>query len=284
MLDLSAARESLKIMGQQLALKGIKKTSPIEPISNTMKNKTFVNDNGTGFDPQNEGKSPQEGSKLDGRNIDNLKSASNLAGKHGKQCVTVIAFTGSGNVTKGAREMFELLPHEYVTAEELPNLQVEVEQGIRSGNKIYSVLLHLEDLVRLKKTNPVTNAHPTKINNSTQDSEYPKVDKIHYYANPDLYESVFHDKIAPYVTMIVNGIYWDFRYPRILTKNQLLNLRKSGNTNLKVIADITCDMKGSFEFLSHATSIEKPFFTYISETDQDVEGVNEKGILLLGGR
>ena len=33
------------------------------------------------------------------------------------------AFTGGGNVSGGAMELFKLLPHEFVTPEELPNLE-----------------------------------------------------------------------------------------------------------------------------------------------------------------
>lgn len=48
-----------------------------------------------------------------------------------------------------------------------------------------------------------------------------------------------------------------------------------------MIADITCDVKGSIEFLSHTTSIEKPFFTYLPEKDCDVDGVDAEGVLVL---
>ena len=34
----------------------------------------------------------------------------------------VFAFTGNGNVSKGAQEMFKLLPHEYIDASELATL------------------------------------------------------------------------------------------------------------------------------------------------------------------
>jgi alpha-aminoadipic semialdehyde synthase len=171
--------------------------------------------------------------------------------------------------------MFELLPHEYISPSDLPSLQAQVESGERSGGKVYGVLVTLRDLVRLKSPHSTETLIPDL---STQDP----IDKAHYYANPDKYESIFHTRIAPYVTVIVNGIYWDFRYPRLLTKSQLLALREEGNTNLKVVADISCDVGGSFEFLSHTTSIEKPFYTYVSETDRDVDGVHKSGVVMLG--
>ena len=190
------------------------------------------------------------------------------------QSCIVFAFTGAGNVTKGAREMFELLPHEYITSKDLPGLRDQIRNGERSSRKVYGVLVTLNGLVRLKLN--------STLEASVGVGEDTIVDKAHYYANPDLYEPIFHTLIAPYVTVVVNGIYWDNRYPRILTKAQLRSLNQTGNINLKVIADITCDVGGSFEFLSHTTSIEKPFFTYLSDTDEDVEGADKKGVLMLG--
>jgi hypothetical protein len=91
----------------------------------------------------------------------------------------------------------------------------------------------------------------------------------------------FYSKIAPYVSVIVNGVYWDSRFPRLLTKDQLKSLRKAGNTNLKMVSDISCDVNGSIEFVSHTTSIEHPFFTYIPEKDCDSTKVDADGILVL---
>ena len=33
-----------------------------------------------------------------------------------------------------------------------------------------------------------------------------KFDKNHYSANPQLYKPVFHEKIAPWITCLVNGM------------------------------------------------------------------------------
>ena len=49
-----------------------------------------------------------------------------------------------------------------------------------------------------------------------------KVDKSHYYANPSQYEPVFHERIIPYTSLLVNGMYWDARFPRLLSKEQVL--------------------------------------------------------------
>ena len=211
------------------------------------------------------------------------------------QSCIIFAFTGNGNVTKGSKEIFELLPHEYITTEELPLIREQVEQGLRCGKKVYGVSVTLDDLVRLKKVKDVNGSKHDKnqhsrtedeskvfSSTSTNKSVKRKICKFHYYSNPDQYESIFHTTIAPHVSVIVNGIYWDFRYPRLLTKKQLVALRSTGNNNLKVVADITCDVTGSFEFLSHTTDIEKPFYTFLPESDTDLEGVDKNGVLMLG--
>eukprot|EP00596_Hydrurales_sp_CCMP1899_P009803 CAMPEP_0119045584 /NCGR_PEP_ID=MMETSP1177-20130426/41015_1 /TAXON_ID=2985 /ORGANISM="Ochromonas sp, Strain CCMP1899" /LENGTH=1085 /DNA_ID=CAMNT_0007017609 /DNA_START=344 /DNA_END=3601 /DNA_ORIENTATION=+ len=179
----------------------------------------------------------------------------------------IFAFTGAGNVSQGVRNIFELLPHEYITAEELPYIRDQVEKGLKSDKVLYGIIVTLNDLVRLKSRGG--------------GEAIEGIDRSHYYANPDLYESIFHSKIAPYISVIVNGVYWDSRFPRLLTKDQLLSLRKEGNTNLKMVSDISCDVNGSIEFLSHTTSIEHPFFTYIPEKDCDSTKVDAEGILVL---
>ena len=78
----------------------------------------------------------------------------------------------------------------------------------------------------------------------------------------------FFLKIAPYATMIVNGIFWDERYPRLLTIEQTRELALQNRLRLLQVADISCDIKGSLEFVSHATSIDKPFFMYDPVTEQ----------------
>lgn len=182
----------------------------------------------------------------------------------------IFAFTGTGNVSKGAREIFDKLPHEYVTVEELPRIRADVKAGIRSAKKLYAVVVTAKDMVRLKS------------NGQTRDASNQQFDKTHYYQKPELYEDVFHEKIAPHITVLVNGMYWDQKYPRLLTKEQIKKLRSNGNHSLKMVADITCDVGGSVEFLNKSTTIEKPFFTYVPETDSSSDGIETNGIVMLG--
>ncbi|KAI9351101.1 Saccharopine dehydrogenase-domain-containing protein [Zopfochytrium polystomum] len=164
----------------------------------------------------------------------------------------VFVFTGSGNVTKGAIHMFKCLPHVWVKPEELKAL---VEDKSYDNRKVYGCMVQMQDYIERKDGGEFSRSE--------------------YLARPDLYKSVFHEKIAPYASMIVNGIFWDERYPRLLTKEQTLTLAREKRLRLLQVADISCDFGGSLEFVSHATTIDKPFFMYdpiSGKTHDDTEG------------
>ncbi len=59
----------------------------------------------------------------------------------------------------------------------------------------------------------------------------------HYYANPGMYDDLFAQYI-PYLNGIVNGMYWDARYPRIVTREYLKKHYSEQQPRLTVIGDI----------------------------------------------
>ena len=169
----------------------------------------------------------------------------------------VFAFTGNGNVSRGAQEVFQRLPHEWVTVEDLPNLPNRTDI-------VYGVVVEEEGLVRRKD----------------QDAPFSRKE---YYENPDLYEARFHEDVAPYVTCVVNCTYWDHRYPRVLTKQQLKDIREGqGNKKLIAISDISCDIEGSVEFLTKSSYIEAPFYMYDPIDDVTSDSLDGPGILMCG--
>ncbi|KAL0338828.1 UNVERIFIED_CONTAM: Alpha-aminoadipic semialdehyde synthase [Sesamum angustifolium] len=56
-------------------------------------------------------------------------------------------------------------------------------------------------------------------------------------------------------------MYWERRFPRLLTTTQLQDLLRKG-CPLVGISDITCDVGGSIEFVKRTTSIDSPFIRY----------------------
>lgn len=72
---------------------------------------------------------------------------------------------------------------------------------------------------------------------------------------------------------IVNCMYWERRFPRLLNTIQFQDLMRSG-CPLVGISDITCDVGGSIEFINQTTSIDSPFFRYIRLIFVVVESVD----------
>lgn len=103
-------------------------------------------------------------------------------------------------------------------------------------------------------------------------------DLYDYYRNPANYRSKFEQYI-PHLTVLMNCMYWDDRYPRIITKEYLKKLYADGNPKLTVIGDITCDAEGSIECTSHGTEIEDPIFVYNPINDTYTMGYDGIGIL-----
>lgn len=194
----------------------------------------------------------------------------------------IFIFTGCGNVSRGAQEIFRLLPHAYIDPAELSQLVESfsekqandtcIEAKCKRGTfQVYGCV--------------VTAEHMVAPNNPVQ-----MFDKTEYYAHPEQYHPVFHEKIAPYASVIVNCIYWERRYPRLLTTAQLQkmlsadrNIRRSRNHHHQLIgiADITCDIGGSIECVNHLTSIEKPFVRYNPASDLYFENMQGEGTIIL---
>jgi saccharopine dehydrogenase (NAD+, L-lysine forming) len=61
----------------------------------------------------------------------------------------------------------------------------------------------------------------------------------------------------------VNGIYWDARYPRLVTKGWLKEAWAEGRRpKLRVLGDISCDIDGSVECTVRPTEPGNPVYVY----------------------
>ncbi|KAJ2849600.1 hypothetical protein J3B02_003774 [Coemansia erecta] len=163
----------------------------------------------------------------------------------------VFTFTGSGNVTQGARAIFDKLPHENITVDDLPRI---FEDRFNDRYKTRLLALQVDAKDYLERING---------------GEYSRDE---YRAHPERYRSVFAQKIAPYTTVLINGIYWETKYPRLLTTSDLAAIQNQRElkSRMLAIADISCDIGGSIEFMSHASTIDSPFF-YVDARDGLVE-------------
>jgi alpha-aminoadipic semialdehyde synthase len=69
-------------------------------------------------------------------------------------------------------------------------------------------------------------------------------------------------------------MYWDAKYPRLITDGQMREMQEEGRSRLIGVCDITCDLEGSIQFLKKFTDCDSPFYTYFPQTDAIVDGCN----------
>lgn len=169
-----------------------------------------------------------------------------------------IGFTGYGNVSNGAQEIAALLPIKEISPAEL--LDLENRENL-PNNVLYKVVFKESDLSKHKGG----------------DGEFELAD---YYANPQDYESDFEQYIS-HLTVLMNCMYWDERYPKIVTKDYLEKLYSQGTPKLTVIGDVTCDPDGSIECTHKGTEIEDPVFVYHPFDRKPTMGFKGKGILVM---
>jgi alpha-aminoadipic semialdehyde synthase len=169
----------------------------------------------------------------------------------------VIGFTGYGNVSQGAQEICGLLPVKEISPEKLLELR---DRNNLPNNIIYKVVFHEEDLVENIDGNPF--------------------DLHDYYSNPQNYRSVF-EKYIPHLSMLINCIYWDKRYPRLVTKEYMRKLFSKGRPKLSVIGDISCDVEGSVECTLKTAAIDDPIYVYDPEKENITMGHSGEGMLVM---
>jgi alpha-aminoadipic semialdehyde synthase len=169
-----------------------------------------------------------------------------------------VAFTGYGNVSQGAQEILGLLPVKEISPEKLLALKRRTKLP---DNLIYKVVFKEEHLVE-----PV--------------DENEEFDLQEYYSSPEKFRGKF-EKYIPHIDMLINCVYWDARYPRLVTREYLEKLFASGTPRLKVIGDISCDVNGSVECTAKGTEIEDPVFVYHPDTWTYTMGHKGDGFLVM---
>ncbi|OAJ37405.1 saccharopine dehydrogenase [Batrachochytrium dendrobatidis JEL423] len=170
----------------------------------------------------------------------------------------VFAFIGDGNVVQGALHVFEKLPHEWVSANDLANLATSTDFDT---NKVYACKILPEDYLVRKDGG--------------------KFVRKDYFEHPDDFKSIFHEKIAPHVSVIVNGMFWTEKYPRLMTIDQTEQLAVENNLRLLTLADISCDINGPFEFMSEASTIDAPTFMYDPISKSTHHNAEGRGIQIM---
>jgi alanine dehydrogenase len=170
----------------------------------------------------------------------------------------ITGFTGYGNVSKGAQQLYDLLPSVEIKASEL---EAFINKGEFSNKVVYKVEFKEEDMYK---------------NSSSEEFSFE-----HFVNNPNEYSSLMY-KYLPHLTTLVNGIYWEERFPKHVTKKLMKDFYSDGsNQKLKVIGDITCDIEGSVELTAKATESDNPAFVYEPLTEKVIDGIEGNGPVIL---
>jgi len=169
----------------------------------------------------------------------------------------IVGFTGRGNVSHGAQKILDLLPVKKITPDEVKTLS-----GSNYSNKvIYAVEFYLPDIYYRTDNLPF--------------------EREHFRNNPHKYKSKFFEYLE-YLSILVNGIYWQPEYDRLITKEYFAQAYSNNKLKkLKVIGDVTCDIEGSVELTVKATKYVNPSYVYEPLTGNVIDGWEGDGPVIL---
>lgn len=170
-------------------------------------------------------------------------------------CPFVVGFTGYGNVSRGAQEIFDILPFEEITPKQLLTL----DKSAASNKKLYKVIFREEHLAERIDGSPFILQE--------------------YYDHPEKFKGVFEQYI-PKMTVIMNCVFWTEKYPRLVTKKYLAK-NYGKKFKLLAIGDISCDVHGSVECTELGTHIDDPIYVYESKKKTYKMGHEGDGLLMM---
>jgi len=168
----------------------------------------------------------------------------------------IIGVAGYGNVASGVREILAELPNRELEPDELTSIFNEP-----SPHCFYQTTFKEEDLVERSDGKAFT---------------------LHdYYDHPERYHTIFGPHLA-HLSVLMNCNYWDERYPRLVTKEQLKALWSSNTPpKLKVIGDLGCDIEGAVECTLKCTEPSDPVYVYDPIEGTIASGVDGRGPVVL---
>jgi len=100
--------------------------------------------------------------------------------------------------------------------------------------------------------------------------------KQEFYSNPELFKSSFMD-YAIHADIFIAGHYYSSGSPYLFTREDA----KSLDFNLKVVADISCDINGPVACTIKPSTIANPIYGYDKQSEQEVDFRNEDAIAVM---
>lgn len=158
-----------------------------------------------------------------------------------------IILTGTGRVGQGALEIMEELKIKKAGAEEFIN---EV------FNEPVYCIINYDEYYKNKSGKPF--------------------DKSEFRANPGEFETNFL-RFTNVADIFISCHYWENSSPRLFSEEDM----KKQDFNIKLIADITCDIKGSVPSTIRPSTVADPFYGYDPQSDSETEAFSHKAITVM---
>jgi saccharopine dehydrogenase (NAD+, L-lysine-forming) len=171
----------------------------------------------------------------------------------------VVGIAGYGHVSQGAQEILDLLPVREISPGELLSFPAP---ELAAAHRVYKVVFKEEDTV------------------APRDGAA-SFDLQDFFSTPERYRSRFADYLDR-LTLLMNAIYWDEQYPRLVTKADIEHLYgERASPTLRAIADIGCDVEGAIECTLRTTDPDHPVYVYLPGKDTVVEGWEGHGPVIM---
>lgn len=158
-----------------------------------------------------------------------------------------IVLTGRGRVGNGAKEMIDAMHIKQVSVDEFLN-----------DNFNEAIYVQLDVL---------------NYNKRKDGQNLPKND---FYKNPADYKSDFM-RFTKVADLYIAGHYWDEDAPFIFSRESA----KSPDFNIKVVADISCDIDGPIASTLRPSTIANPIYGYNPQTEQEDDFTKEDVIAVM---
>ncbi len=172
----------------------------------------------------------------------------------------MVGFAGYGNVSRGAQEIFDLLPFEEIAPGTVAKMAASPSDRT---DRLYKVIYQEKDLVR------------------PRDSETTFGLEDYYQYGKQKYTRAVGRELGE-LTLLVNGIYWDERYPRLLNQADCRALWADGRKpRLRVVADISCDVDGALACTVQPSYPDRPLYVFHPDSGRVTDGVQGHGPVVM---
>ena len=158
-----------------------------------------------------------------------------------------ICLTGNGKVAHGAKEILDHL--------NIKRVDVDTYLNTSFNEPVYCMIDVLDY-------------------NKRKDGQL--LDKYDMYTNPEAYESDFM-RFAAVTDYFIAGHFFGDGAPYLYTREDC----KSPNFNIKVVADVSCDIDGPVASTIRPSTIADPIYGYDPETESEINFMDEKAIVVM---